>query len=210
MFEAAKRWDASKVAQLAAEAPDLVNAKDARGRSALHLCAGQPVKNPSDPATASIATAMALIRAGADVNAVHEIPDDGDVFPATPLWYAVARGTNLPLVNALLRAGANPDNCLWAAVWANDQRLLKVLLNAGSRTELTFDGQTPLIYAARLGRELVIPDLIRANAHVSAKDSKGRTPLDYAVKKRLSQEVITALGGTPPPRRAVRSRKQSA
>lgn len=210
MFEAAKRWDAAKVAQLAREAPDLVKATDARGRSALHLCAGQPVKDPSDPAAASIATALALIRAGANVNAVHEIPDDGDVFPATPLWYAVARGTNLPLVNALLRAGANPDHCLWAVVWANDPRLMKVLLKAGSRTDLIFDGETPLIYAARLGRELVIPDLLRANASVSAKDSKGLTPLDYAVKKRLSDEVITALGGTPPPRRAGRTSKQSA
>lgn len=210
MFEAAKRWDAVKVSQLAGETPDLVNATDARGRTALHLCAGQPVKDENDPATASIETAKALIRAGAKINAIHEIPDDGDIFPATPLWHAVARGKNLPLVKALLGAGANPDNCLWASVWANDARLVKVLLKAGARTELKFDGETPLLYAARLGRELVIPDLLRANASVKTKDSKGMTPLDYALKKRLSDAVIVALGGTPPVRRVGRSNKQSA
>lgn len=201
MFEAAKRWDAAKVARLAADAPGLVQATDARGRSALHLCAGQPVKDALDPADASIATAMALIQAGADINAVHEIPDGAEVFAATPLWYAVARGKNLPLVKALLRAGANPDHCLWAAVWANDPGLMDVLLKAGSRTELTFDGETPLIYAARLGRERVIPGLLQAKASVAAKDSKGLTPLDHAIRKRLSDEVIVALGGTPSPRR---------
>ena len=208
LFEAAKRWDAAKVTRLSGDVPDLVRAVDSRGRTALHLCAGQSVKDDDDPATASIATAMALIRAGADVNAVHEIPDDAEIFAATPLWYAVARGKNLPLVKALLRAGANPDYCLWAAVWANDLRLLKVLLRAGSRTELTFDGETPLIYAARLGRERMIPDLLRAGAIAAVKDAKGMTSLDYALKKRLSDRLILALGGTPPVKRSGQGRKQ--
>lgn len=196
LFEAAKCWDAAKVTQLVGESPNLVKATDARGRTALHLCAARPPKSKDDPAKDSITTAAVLLRAGADVNAIHGIPDDGEIFPATPLWYAVARGKNLPLVKALLKAGADPDHCLWAAVWANDARMLQVLLKAGSRTELKFDGETPLLYAARLGREPVIPYLLRANASVTATDSKGMTPLDHALRKRLSEKVLVALGGS--------------
>lgn len=195
LFDAAKRWDAAQVARLATDSPDLVKATDPRGRTALHLCAGRAVESANDPAKAAIATATALLEAGADLDAVQEIADDGEIFPATPLWYAVARGKNLPLVKALLKAGANPDHCLWAAAWANDAAMIKALLKAGSRTELRFAGETPLVYAARLGREAVIPDLVRANASLAARDAKGMTPLDHALRKRLSDKTVVALGG---------------
>lgn len=198
LFDAAKRWDASRVAQLASQSPDLVGATDPRGRTALHLCAARPLEQAGDAAAASIATATALLRAGAKLDAIHEIPDDGEIFRATPLWYAVARGKNLPLVKALLQAGANPDHCLWAAVWADDEPMILALLKAGSRTELRFDGETPLLYAARLGREAVIPSLVRADASLAARDAKGMTPLDHAMRKRLSDKTIAALGGRAP------------
>jgi ankyrin repeat protein len=144
-----------------------------------------------------VQTAKALLDAGANINAVHEIPDDNEIFPATALWYAVARGLNRELVKFLLGAGANPDHCLWAVVWSSDLETARLLLKAGSQTELKFGGETPLLYAARLGREPLILELVRANASIHVRDSHGKTPLDHALKKRLNDSVIAALRSGP-------------
>jgi ankyrin repeat protein len=197
LFNAAKGWDAAAVAALLEQTPPLIAARDGSGRSALHVCARRQWDGKPATARAAIATARALIKAGEDVNVIHPIPDDGEVFPATPLWCAVAWGRNPPLVKALLKEGANPDHCLAAVVWANDVPLARVLLKAGSNTGLCFGGETPLHYAARLAREPVLLELVRAGADIHVKDSKGRTPLDYARKKRLSPKVRAALGESP-------------
>jgi ankyrin repeat protein len=201
LFNAAKAWDAEKVTALLKAEPELIRSRDARGRSALHICALSRWDGKSPSAHASIATARALIAAGEDVNVVHEIPDDGEMFPATPLWYALAWGRNLPLTKALLESGARPDWCLWTVVWSDEVIPLRLLLAAGSRTDLTFDGETPLLYAARLGREGPLRELVRAGARIDVKDRKGRSPLDHARRKRLSPSTLELLGGSPEPQK---------
>ena len=67
-----------------------------------------------------VKTVTAILKAGADL--ATEVPtdeDEGD-FRATALWYAVARGENLPVVRLLLNHGADPSYSLWAAVWRDD------------------------------------------------------------------------------------------
>jgi len=193
LFSAVKQWDVAETRRLLAAQPDLVQAKDANGRTALHLCAGRPLPEHESEASASVATARTLLDAGAELDAVQPIPDDGEIFPATPLWYAVARGRNPDLVRFLLGNGANPDYCLWATAWANDVALTRLLLQAGARTELRFAGETPLVYAARLGREPVILALVAAKADIRATDTKGRTPLELARKKRVAAGVLAKL-----------------
>lgn len=194
LFAAAKDWDARAVRRSLAEAPGLVAARDARGRTALHVCAGTPLSAHASPASASIATARELLKAGAGVNAVHEIPDGREVFPATPLWYALARGHNRALARLLLKAGTNPDRCLWTVIWSNEPDLVRVLLRAGSRPNVRFGGETPLIYAARLGREQAVRLLVAAGADVGGRDAKDRTAADHARRKRLSPAVLAVLG----------------
>ncbi|MGE0808220.1 MAG: ankyrin repeat domain-containing protein [Burkholderiaceae bacterium] len=191
LFKAARAWDAETVRALLGVKPELAQARDSRGRTALHLCAGRPLVEAE--VKAGLATAAQLLDAGVDTDAVEEIPDDGDVFPATALWYAVARGRNLELVRFLLKAGADPDNCLWAVVWADDAPMARLLLDAGSNTELRFDGDTPLLYAARLGREAALQELLRAGADIRVHDAKGRSPLDLARKRRLPVRILNAL-----------------
>lgn len=211
LFAAAKNWDSKAVRQLLAQSPDLVRARDARGRTALHICAGASVANSRAPVAASLAAAREVLNAGAELDAVHEIPDDKEVFRATPLWYALARGRNGELARFLLKAGANPDNCLWTVIWTKEPELVRLLLDAGSRTEVRFDGETPLIYAARLGREKAVLELVAAGADITARDSGGRTAAEHARKKRLSQAVLTALGdqqtASPAPHRTRRKRR---
>jgi hypothetical protein len=196
LFKAARAWDVATLAAFLAAQPDLARAVDARGRTALHVCAGRPLT----PGTVEdgLATARRLVDAGVDINAIEEIPDDGEVFPATALWYAVARGRNFELVRFLLESGADPHHCLWAVVWANDAPMARLLLDAGSDTELRFDGETPLLYAARLGREQALQELLRARADIHVQDSKGRSPLDHARKRRLGEPILRALGGEQP------------
>ena len=194
LFAAVKEWDARAVRQLLAQSPALIGARDAKGRTALHICAGVSAPSRGGQVSASIATARELLKAGVDINAVQEIPDDDEVFPATPLWYALARGRNANLTRFLLKAGANPDNCLWTVIWSKEPELVRLLLDAGSKTEVRFDGETPLIYAARLAREKAILELVAAGADITARDAKGRTAADHARKKRLSQAILVALG----------------
>jgi ankyrin repeat protein len=143
---------------------------------------------------APIATARELLKAGLSINVTHEIPGDREVFLATPLWYAFARGQNGELARFFLKAGANPDDCLWTVIWSNEPELVRLLLDSGSKTEVRFDGETPLIYTARLGREKAVLELVAAGADIAARDSKGRTAAEHARRKRLSQAVLTALG----------------
>jgi hypothetical protein len=94
--------------------------------------------------------AKALLKAGANANAVHDIPDEGGSFKATPLWYAVAWGRNPALVRLLLDGGASPKRCLWACVFSNDLELARTLVKSGAPLDEEFGGETPLEYAVRL------------------------------------------------------------
>jgi uncharacterized protein len=192
---AAQSWDAEAVVQLLARTPELTTSRDGRGRTALHVCAAVPAPARTVRLPASLATARALLRAGADINAVHEIPDGREIFPATPLWYALARGRNGELARLLLKAGADPNNCLWTVIWSKEPELVRLLLRAGASPNVRFDGETPLIYAARLAREDAVLLLVAAGADVTARDAKGRTAADHARKRRLSAAVLAALGG---------------
>ncbi|HEV7671767.1 MAG TPA: hypothetical protein VGS22_24870 [Thermoanaerobaculia bacterium] len=197
LFALARAWDSAAVRQLLVESPDLVGARDAKGRTALHYCAGAPASSEGASARASVATARELLKAGADLNAVHEIPDHGEIFPATPLWYALARGRNGSLAEFLLQQGADPDHCLWTVIWFDEAEWVRKLLAAGSKTEIRAEGATPLIYAARLGREKAILHLVAAGANTGARDAQGRTAADLARKKRLSPAILAALDGEP-------------
>jgi ankyrin repeat protein len=195
LFAAAKSWDGDAVGRLLTDDPALVHARDSKGATALHRCAGRRWDGRHESALAAVATAKALLKAGADINAVQNIPDDEDEFPATALWYAVTHGRDRPLAEALLKARAHADHCLWPVVWSNDAGMARLLLNAGSRTEVKFHGETPLIYAARLGRKEVLRELVARKANLRARDSHGMTALDYAIKKRLGPELVQMLGG---------------
>src|SRR3954454_22059542 len=98
LFAAAKRWDAASVTALLKAVPALVTATDPKGRTALHLaCATRPARGLGE--ANGIAAVTALLKAGADLEAEVPMPNEGD-FRATPVWYAVARGENLPLVKS--------------------------------------------------------------------------------------------------------------
>ena len=94
-FAAAAAWDLPALEAALAERPDLARATDRQGRSAVHLVArSKPEALPRPPEDA-IAAVKALKAAGADLAALQEIPDGGEIFPANALWYAVGQGLSL-------------------------------------------------------------------------------------------------------------------
>ena len=127
------------------------------------------------------ATALQLLRAGADVNAAQ--PDG-----TTPLHWAV-HAVDAEVVNALLAKGAKADvrNSFGATPLAEAAKvanvdLVRALLKAGAKADAANeDGETPLMLAARTGVVDVAKELVKAGAKVNAKEAwRGQTPLMWA------------------------------
>ena len=105
------------------------------GKNALHYLCGVPVGDDKERATRSLVIAKMLIEGGIDINSVHNIPDDGGIFPATPLWYAYTRGRNEKVYRYLLEHGAKPDNCWWAMAWYDDVEAAELFLSHGAKLD---------------------------------------------------------------------------
>src|SRR5262245_56767396 len=133
LFDAAKRWEAAAVRVIATAVPALAQAADPKGRTGLHIaCAVDPkgVKLGEKDGTRTVA---ALLAAGAALEAFVPMPADEQDFRANPLWYAVSRGRNLPLIRFLLKQGADPSYSLWSVVFQDDAATCRELLKAKPR-----------------------------------------------------------------------------
>ncbi|MDM0026072.1 ankyrin repeat domain-containing protein [Variovorax saccharolyticus] len=138
-------------------------------------------------------TVTALLAAGSDLEGEVPMDEDEGDFRATPLWYAVARGENLPLVKFLVERGANASHSLWAAVWRDDEMMCRTLLMAKPELDLRAHGETPVFYAARLKRLKTLELLIAAGANAAIADFKGRDAVDIARSRRLPEQFIKRL-----------------
>ena len=193
LFEAAKAWDSAAVKAMLAVAPALTQATDPKVRTALHMaCAVRPGgKGLGEPN--GIKTVTALLDAGADLEAGVPMEEDEEDFRANPVWYAVSRGENLPLVKFLLKRGGEASYSLWAAVWRDDAVVCRELLKTKPRLNLIAHGETPIFYAARLQRLKTLDLLIEAGADPTIADRRGRDAVDIARARRLPKDVIARL-----------------
>jgi hypothetical protein len=194
LFAAARIWDEPAVTEILTAAPGLVTATDSRGRTALHLaCAVKPGSSTQLAEPNGIKTVATLLKAGADIESAVPMGEDEGDFRATPLWYVVSRGENLPLAEFLLQREAKASYSLWAAVWRDDDVLCRVLLKFKPELDLRAHGETPIFYAARLKRLKTLNLLIEAGANASIADFGGRDAVDIARARRLPGEIIERL-----------------
>jgi ankyrin repeat protein len=109
------------------------------------------------------------------------------------LWYAVARGENLPLARLLLARGADASDSPWAAVWRDDDVVCRELLTNGPRLDLRAHGETPIFYAARLKRLKTLDLLLEAGADPTIADDAGRDALDIARARGLPKNLLDRM-----------------
>jgi uncharacterized protein len=208
MFKAAKAWDAALLQSMLKASPELVAATDPKGRTALHLACAV---TPGDAALGEPdgrRTAAALLEAGADLEAEMPVGEEEGDFRATPLWFAVARGENLPLAQFLLERGADPSYSLWAVVWRDDEIFCHLLLSRKPRLNLKAEGETPIFYAARLKRLKTLGLLIEAGADPTIVDDRGRDALDIARARRLPRSILDSLAEAKQNVEKLRSRSE--
>lgn len=169
------RW-AQLRADLAAR-PDLLGVRDERGRNWLHLCCGREGGSAED----SIRTADLLLELGLGL----EDPafTEGE-WQATPLWFAISHGKNLPLAAHLLQLGSTPRYCLFAAIWNEDRAAIRLLLSHGADVdEDSAPGETPLLGAVAWSKFGPAEELLAAGADPDARNAKGDTALHLMLRK---------------------------
>lgn len=161
--------------------PDLLDVRDDRGRTWLHLgCAA-----PGDPAD-SIRTADLLLDLGLGLE--DAAFTEGE-WRATPLWYSIAWGKNYPLAEHLLKRGALPRYSLFAAIWNDDSATIRLLLAHGANVdEDSAPGESPLMGAVAWSRFGPAATLLEAGADPNFRNPKGDTALHMMLKKGSALE----------------------
>jgi ankyrin repeat protein len=136
-----------------------------------------------------------LLDAGAIVDQLNEADE-------SPLCLAACHcdlgdDGNQAAAIALLRAGADPQKALWAAVHAGTGRMVKLLCQAGAVVDQADqDGKTLLSLAAAQGDGFAVAALLGAGAVVDRPDKWGQTPLYYAdrhVDKGIVEQLLSKV-----------------
>lgn len=165
--------------------PDLLHHHDATGRSWLHLCC-----SVEGAGAAAIPVAHLLVERGLDID--EPAFTEGE-WHATPLWYAVGRGRNLPLVTHLLQRGASPAHCLWAAAFADDIAMIDLLIDHGADLEAVAEGRTPFVDAVGVSHFASAQHLLERGADPDAIGADGRTALHLMLRKRSDVQHVAMV-----------------
>ena len=181
--EAVRELRAADVATALRESPGLLGWRDERGRNLLHVCCGVNVHDRGRMPRDAIRTAGVLLAAGLDLD--REAFREGS-WRATPLWYAIARGRNLPLAKHLLGRGADPNHCLWAAGFNDDIAAIRLLLAHGADPDFRDSrGMTALHYMLRKSSA---PEhfamVVRHGARGDVENADGETAAALLARKR--------------------------
>ena len=196
-----RTWDAHEITKALSDEPHLASHVDTIGKTPLHHCAGINARQIGQDVVRSIATATALMSAGADVNAVRIIIDGNEEFRATPLWYAIAWGKNPRLARFLLEHQAQPDdNAIRSAIWDQDLETAKLLLSFGGNIDQEIRQQTPLLETVKAKRFKMLDWLVKNGARINFQDGQGYSALHYALKRNHNFkqiEQLLCLGADP-------------
>jgi hypothetical protein len=175
-----------------AENPDILQVRDKRGRTWLHLACAVNVSDRQSAARNTIRLAELLLERGLDINGAAFKEEN---FKATPLWYAVAFGKNLALARFLLSRGSEPNYCMFAAAYNDDARMIRLLAESGADINPEAEGSTPLLSAVQWSRFNAAKELLKRGANPDYQDAKGTTALHCMLKKGADKKYVRMLLG---------------
>ena len=188
LFRSIKALDLEAVAAVLAAEPSLARATDDRRRNPLHFLCSLPV-SPRTRAR-SIKLARQLLGLGIDIDAPAFVEG---AFRATPLWYAISRGHNLPLARFLLQQGSTPEYCLWAAGFKDDVEAIDLLVRHGAGVDPVTEDETPFLGAIKWSRFAAAQRLLQHGADVNFQNSRGVTALHLVLKKDSAPRHVEML-----------------
>lgn len=191
LFSAASLYDRTLLEEtLANGAPAVLS--DQRQRTPLHYLALSGMWRERG-ASISVECATLLIEHGFKVDAIEEIHDEGELFKATPLWYAVAHSQNTELIEFLLAQGADPNPAVFAATYLGDLKIVQLLHEYEADWNVTFAGRTPMQDLLIFRRPKLIPWLIDHGANVDWRDPSGKTALHLAAERGSKPELLQKI-----------------
>jgi ankyrin repeat protein len=188
LFRSIKALDVAAVTAILAAAPALARAIDDRRRNPLHFLCSLPTTPGTGPR--ALALARRLLDAGIDINAPAFVEG---AFRATPLWYAISRGRNLPMARFLLENGSTPEYCLWSAAFHDDVEAIDLLVRHGATVDPVTEDETPFLGAIKWSRFVGAERMLHHGANVNFQNSKGLTALHLLLKKNSDRRYIELL-----------------
>lgn len=189
-FHAAASGATAQLAELLQQHPELVNERDERGHTALHLVAlgGWSADANSD----YVEAAKTLLDAGADVGAPASHESLGDSSPL--ILAAYGGGQDAGLARLLLERGADPNatssegvTALQAAAERGARAICDLLLTKGAELDIHS--------AAALGMRQQVREMLRNDDALAREKDRYRraTPLYYAAlhnQKEIAQLLL--------------------
>jgi len=192
-IQAVKDLNLASVKELLQQNSKWIKWSEDSGKNALHYLCGLDISKDPQKAEISLQILKLLLKSGMDINSIHNIPDEGCGFPATPLWYAYTRGRNEKLFTYLLKNGADPNNCMFAIAWYDDVKAADLFKKYRAKIENGNGRNTPFLGAFNWKKFNMAEWFLKNGANVNAVDNDGNTALFHAVKRKYKTEHIELL-----------------
>jgi ankyrin repeat protein len=188
ILEAVRHLDVEGTMALLDRQPSLLSVTDRSGRNLLHVACSVSCQDLGVSEAVSARLVNLLLDRGLDVDS----PLLTSGYPCNSVWFAVAKGRNVTLVELLVKRGARPCG-LFAAGWHEDLKLMQLLIDLGAIVDERVEDETPFLHCWRNRRLRAARVLLHGGADVNARDAKGKTALHYAVKKGFEPSTLRAL-----------------
>lgn len=192
LYAALVLGDAERVEVALRESTGLVRTKGGpqNWEPLLYVCYSRFASAASSRAQDLVRTAQALLRAGADPNTSYN-PEEWPDNPLSCLYGATGLNNNPALGQALLGAGANPNDgeSLYHSTEHPDLACVKLLLKHGASANGTNALKHMLDHEDPEGLRL----LLSAGADPNEANERGETALHWAISHGRSATVITTL-----------------